>query len=53
MDTAAATRVSTREAIRRLAQKRVAPAYKAPRGNQEPDPQAMEYELRRLEAILG
>ncbi|MFL5841032.1 MAG: hypothetical protein ACJ77Z_11350 [Thermoleophilaceae bacterium] len=53
MDAAAAKRVSTDEAMRRLAQKQVAPAYKGPRGNPEPDPQAMEYELRRLEAILA
>jgi hypothetical protein len=53
MDTAAAKRVSTAEAIRRLAQKQVAPAHKRPRGNPEPDPRAMEYELRRLEAVLA
>jgi hypothetical protein len=53
MDTAAAKRVSTGEAMRRLAEKQVAPAYKRPRGNQEPDPRSVEYERRRLEAILA
>jgi hypothetical protein len=53
MDTAPAQRVSTGEARRRLAEKQVAPAYKRPRGNPRPDPQAIEYERRRLEAILA
>jgi hypothetical protein len=50
----AAKRVSTAEALRRLAQKQVPPqAYTRPRGNQEPDKRAMEYERARLEAILA
>jgi hypothetical protein len=51
---AAAKRVSTSEALRRLAQKRVPPpAYKGPRANQETDKKALEYERARLEAILA
>jgi hypothetical protein len=47
-------RVSTAEALRRLAQKQVPPpAYRAPRGNQVPDKKAIEYERSRLEAILA
>ena len=50
----ASKRVSTDEALRRLAQKQVPPpAYRGPRGNQETDKKAMEYERARLEAILA
>jgi hypothetical protein len=50
----AAKRVSTAEALRRLAQKQAPPpAYRRPRGNQEPDQKAMEYERARLEALLA
>jgi hypothetical protein len=53
LDTAS-KRVSTNEALRRLAQKQVPPpAYKGPRGNQETDKKAMDYERARLEAILA
>ena len=49
---AASKRVSTNEALRRLAEKQVPPpAYKRPRGNQETDKKAME--RARLEAILA
>jgi hypothetical protein len=52
--TTAAKRVSTAEALRRLAQKQVPPpAYRGPRGNQQQDKKAMEYERTRLEAILA
>jgi hypothetical protein len=50
---AAPKRVSTGEAMRRLADKKGAPAYKSPRGNQETDKRALEYERRRLESVLG
>ncbi len=50
---AAAQRVSTDEALKRLAQKKGASAYKSPRGNQELDPRALEYEVRRLESVLA
>jgi hypothetical protein len=53
MDTAKLKRVSTGEAIRRLAAKEVAPAYKSPRGNQEQDQQAVEHERRRMELVTG
>jgi hypothetical protein len=50
----ATKRVSTNEALRRLAQKQIPPpAYRGPRANQETDKKAMEYERARLEAILG
>ena len=50
----ATKRVSTDEAVKRLAQKQIPPpAYRGPRGNQETDKKAMEYERTRLEAILG
>ena len=52
--TAAAKRVSTGEAIKRLAEKKGgASAYKSPRGNQETDQRALEYEVRRLKSVLG
>jgi hypothetical protein len=50
---AAPKRVSTGEALRRLADKKGAPTYKSPRGNQETDKRALEYERRRLESVLG
>jgi hypothetical protein len=53
MDAATPKRVSTGEAKKRLAEKEVQSAYKAPRGNQEPDRQALEHERRRLETLLA
>jgi len=51
--TTAAKRVSTGDAIRRLAEKKTAPTYKAPRGNQKTDQRAVDYEVRRLESVLA
>ena len=51
--TTAAKRVSTGDAIRRLAEKKTAPTYRAPRGNQETDKRALDNEVRRLESVLA
>ena len=51
--TAAAKRVSTGDAIRELAEKKAAQAYRAPRGNQQTDKNALDYEVRRLESVLA
>lgn len=53
METAKATRVSIGEALKRLAAKDVPSAYKKPRGNQQPDLDAVAYERRRLEMVSG
>jgi hypothetical protein len=53
METARAKRVSTGEALKRLAQKDVAPAYRSPRGNQKADNRAVEHERRKAESILA
>jgi hypothetical protein len=45
-------RVSTSEAIRRLATKEVAPAYRAPRGNQELDRTMTDESVDRLELVI-
>ena len=49
----AVRRESTRVAIERLAAKRVAPAYRAPRGNQETDRDAMNYALAGLDRVVA
>lgn len=46
-------RVSTEEALRRLAEKDVAPAYRAPRGNQEIDRGMTDHSVDRLELVMG
>jgi hypothetical protein len=46
-------RVSTQEALRRLAEKDVAPAYKAPRGNQDLDRGMTDHSVDRLELVVG
>ena len=49
----AVRRESTHKAIERLAAKEVAPAYKAPRGNQELDRDAMAYALAGLDRVVA
>lgn len=45
-------RVSRDEALRRLAKKEVAPAYRAPRGNQELDREALAISVGASERLL-
>jgi hypothetical protein len=45
-------RVSTEEALRRLAQKEVAPAYRPPRGNAEVDREALTLSVGASERLL-
>ena len=54
MSNTATKRVSTGEARKQLADKKAAaPTYKGPRGNQEQDPHAVEYERRKLETLFA
>lgn len=46
-------RVARKDAIRRLAEKQVAPAYHGPRGNQEPHRGDLDRSLERFESVLG
>ncbi|MFL5895802.1 MAG: hypothetical protein ACJ76Z_11915 [Thermoleophilaceae bacterium] len=46
-------RLSTEEALRRLAEKKVEPTYRAPRGNQELDEDMTASSVSRWELILG
>jgi hypothetical protein len=45
-------RVSRNEALRRLAQKKVSPAYRAPRGNAELDREALNVSVGASERLL-
>jgi hypothetical protein len=45
-------RVSKEEALRRLAQKEVAPAYRGPRGNAEVDQHALSVSVGASERLL-
>ena len=45
-------RVSREEALRRLAQKKVTPAYRAPRGNAELDRDALNVSVGASERLL-
>jgi hypothetical protein len=45
-------RVSREEALRRLAQKKVTPAYRAPRGNAEVDRDALNVSVGASERLL-
>ena len=46
-------KVSTRDALRHLADKQVEPAYRSPRGNQELDEDALQHSLGKIELVLG
>jgi len=45
-------RVSREEALRRLAEKQVTPAYRSPRGNQELDREALNVSVGASERLL-
>jgi hypothetical protein len=45
-------RVSREEALRRLAQKKVTPAYRAPRGNPEVDRDVLDVSVGASERLL-
>jgi hypothetical protein len=45
-------RVSREEALRRLAQKKVSPAYRSPRGNAELDREALNVSVGASERLL-
>jgi hypothetical protein len=51
--TAGRNRVAMQEAIRRLAEKRVPPAYHGPRGNAEPHQEDLDRSIERFESVLG
>ena len=46
-------RVSTREALERLADKKVEPTYRGPRGNPETDQDMTASSVSRWELVLG
>jgi hypothetical protein len=46
-------KVSTREALRQLAEKPVSSPYRAPRGNQDRDRAATDNSVDRLHVVLG
>jgi hypothetical protein len=51
--TAGRNRVAVQEAIRRLAEKRVPPAYHGPRGNQETHREDLKRSMERFQSVLG
>jgi hypothetical protein len=46
-------KVASDAARQRLAEKRVAPMHRAPRGNQELDRELMQHSIGRLERVMG
>jgi hypothetical protein len=46
-------RISTKDALERLAAKEVAPAYRAPRGNQDLDRAMTDNSVDRLGQVMG
>ena len=51
--TAGRSRVAQKDAIKRLAEKQVAPAHHGPRGNGEPHRADLDRSVERFESVLG